>query len=138
MSEDVKQILKKTAEYIACTQPIIDEYNEYKEAVVKEANTYKDAVTKEAYETIGVLVAAGIVAEEKKAETVSTLINDPLRVFGLVRGMADTLTRARTEKQAANSLGWVSDEPAKVSSMDPIERWARYGDHRVDSQPSNF
>lgn len=125
MGNEVKSILEKTASYISATQPVVDEYNQFKEDIIKEA-----------HETIGVLVSRGLVEEEKKAATIDSLINEPLKVYGLVRGLADSLDRARSEK-SASSLGWVSSEGAAVDDLDSFDRWVLYGDHRANGVSSS-
>lgn len=102
--------LKKATEYVATTQPLLDEYNENKEQFAKKA-----------HQVVGVLVNRGIVQRNKSNTLIDKLAADHSYAFDVIEGMVDMVTPSR--------LGESSDiKFASSSSLDPYERLAITGD----------
>ena len=119
----VETTLKKVAEYISVTQPIVDEYNELKENIVKQA-----------HQTVGALETVGLVSSTKKAELVQQLIDNPLESFGMLRKLAANIKKVDDDpvnnsigKSAAITEGTINDQ-----KLDAFGRWILYGDPRAE------
>lgn len=102
--------LKKATEYVATTQPLLDQYNETKEQF-----------TKKAHQIVGVLVNRGIVQRNKSNALIDKLAADHSYAFELIEGIVDLITPTR--------LGDNSDiKVASSLDLDPYERLAITGD----------
>ena len=115
---NVENILVKVADYIAVTQPRIDEYNERREAFLKRAN-----------QIAGVLSTRGILPRERVDEFLAKVAQDQTGncAWDLVEKLAETV--------AADSLGSASEiKVADPRKMDAFERWVTYGD--PNAQPA--
>jgi len=110
--EKIKQAdvaLQKAASYVAATQPLLDEYNEFKDRFIKRA-----------HQVVGVLVNRGVVQKTKANGLVDKMANDPAYALEVVQGVAELITPAR--------MGSTGD--VKIAShveLDPFERLAITG-----------
>lgn len=117
MDANTEAILKKTAEYIAVTQPLLDKQNENRSSFLKRAN-----------QVAGVLANRGVISRDKIDAFVDKIAADESgnEVWNLVEKLADCLS--------VDDLGSVSPEKmAEASELDPFEKLAVYGDARADT-----
>ena len=118
MSNPVDTILEKVADYIAVTQPKIDEYNENREAFMKRAN-----------QVAGVLMTRGILPRERVDAFLSKIASDASGacVWDLIEKLAEALP--------VETLGGEADvKLANPQNMDSFEKWIRFGDARYQEQ----
>jgi len=118
-SKNVATLLQKTAAYVEQTQPIVDEYNRF-----------KNAFTKAAHQAVGALVTRGIVEETKADTLVDRLSSDPKQAFRLVTKLAEMI--------GADNLGGASKEKVAASNLDPFEKLAVYGDVNADDSTTGL
>lgn len=112
MDQTTEQLLEKSAQFIETAQVKLAEYDALKASLVTQA-----------VETAAVLVNRGVIAEEKKAEFVDAMVADPLKVYDVIRKMANIVSKA-------NSLGDKAAE-SNPGELDAFERWALYGHPRA-------
>ena len=115
MSVPVENILEKVADYIAVTQPKIDEYNDGREAFFKRAN-----------QIAGVLTTRGILPRERVDSFLDKVAKDSSGtcVWDLVEKLAEAV--------GTDTLGAASDvKEADMQKMDPFEKWVMHGDPRA-------
>ncbi len=96
--------LQKAAEYVATTQPLLDEYNELKERFVKRA-----------HQVVGVLVSRGVVQKTKANGLVDKMASDPVYALEVIESVAELISPAR--------MGSASDvKVASNAKLGPFER----------------
>lgn len=101
--------LQKAAEYVAATQPLLDEFNEFKERFVKRA-----------HQVVGVLVSRGVVQKTKANGLVDKMASDPVYALEVIQGVAELISPAR--------MGSTGDvKVASNAKLDPFERLAITG-----------
>lgn len=123
----VEKTYKKIAEYISVTQPIVDDYNTFKEGVIKEA-----------HETVGALEAVGLISMDKKAEFTQMLIDDPLQSFSVLRKVAANIQEK--EEYVSNDLSIGKSANIKKESnekLDAFDRWVLFDDPRATGIKTN-
>lgn len=101
--------LRKAAEYVATTQPLLDEYNEFKDRFIKRA-----------HQVVGVLVSRGIVQKTKANGLVDKMASDPAYALEVVQGVAELISPAKM-----GSSGDV--KVASSAKLDAFERLAITG-----------
>lgn len=89
MSTDVTEILKKTAEYIATTQPMLDKVAEERALFVKRARSAAD-----------VLVERGVLPRKGADKFVAKLAESPEHAFDVIVGLAGKITAEPLGKSA--------------------------------------
>jgi len=82
--EQAEVALQKAAEYVAVTQPMLDEYNETKERFIKRA-----------HQAVGVLVSRGIVEKTKANALVDKMASDSSYAFEVIESVAGLISPAR-------------------------------------------
>ena len=117
MDTQVQTILEKTAEYIATTQPIIDQKNENRMAFLKRA-----------HQVAGVLANRGIINHDKVNAFVDKVAADEsgAEVWNLVEKLAESVP--------VDDLGGAAKLAAAGVDLDPFEKLALYGDARADTR----
>lgn len=116
--KQAEAIQREAVDYIAKTQPIVEEYAQFKEAFAKKA-----------HQTVGALVERHIVGADKATGLIDKLASDPESALDLALsisrrvGISDGLGHGATIDKAA-------------ADLDPFERLYLYGDPRADV--SNF
>ena len=116
--KQAEAIQKNALEYISKTQPIIDEYANFKEAFAKKA-----------HQVVGALVERRIVEPGKSTELIDKLASDPTNALDLALSMSRRVG-------LGDGLGKAAELNVSDSGLDPLERLVLYGDYRADV--SNF
>jgi len=113
--KQAEAIQKDALEYVSKTQPIIDEYNEFKESFAKKA-----------HQTVGALVERRIVAKEDSTALIDKLASDPSSALDLALSISRRVG-------ISDGLGKAAElSPSTVSELDPFEKLVIYGDPRAD------
>jgi cobalamin biosynthesis Mg chelatase CobN len=113
--KQAEAIQKGAIEYIERTQPIVDEYNQFKEAFAKKA-----------HQVVGALVERHIVEADKSTELIDKLASDPSNALDLALSISRRVG-------IGDSLGKAAElSPSTSVDMDPFEKLYRFGDSRAD------
>lgn len=113
--KQAEAIQKGAIEYIERTQPIVDEYNQFKEAFAKKA-----------HQVVGALVERHIVEADKSTELIDKLASDPSNALDLALSISRRVG-------IGDGLGKAAElESSCGSDLDPFEKLYRFGDARAD------
>ena len=119
MLKKAEAIQRDTVAYIGMVQPVVDEYNQFRETFAKKA-----------HQVVGALVERHIVEPGKKAELIEKLAADPSQALDLALSISRRVGLGDGLGKAAE-LG-----AAATSNLDPFERLYYFGDSRANV--SNF
>lgn len=118
--KQAEEIQRGAVDYIARTQPIVQEYEALKQAFAKKA-----------HQTVGALVERHIVSKADSTALIEKLASDPVSALDLALsvsrrvGVGDGLGKAAKLASASGAAAY-----------DPFERLVLFGDARADV--SNF
>lgn len=118
--QEADSALKAAAEYVAATQPVIDDYNVFKAEFVKRS-----------HQVAGGLASIGIIPAYEANKLADKLAEDPMLALDLVEKVAAMVT--------PEGFGATANDVKAAASvdLDPFERLALYGDATADPQAIN-
>lgn len=119
---DATAAVKQAAAYVEATQPLLDQFN-----------LFRDSFVKRAHQVAGDLAARGIIGRNETAALVDKLASNPLLALDLVVKVAGMAQPDGLGKTASD----VTTPAANAAKLNPYERLALYGDSQAGLQPVN-